>query len=80
MIMFGPLSNYRAKNPFTLLRKPDTIPNITHVFCATTNGQARLPTDFLPYHAIPVQVREDHIALPAYAAAFFRQSPLSLYP
>lgn len=31
--MFGPLLNYRVKNPFTVLRDPDNIPNIARVFC-----------------------------------------------
>ena len=74
MIMFNPLTNYRAKNPFTVLHNPDNIPNIVRVFYATTNGQARLHTDLLPYYAISVQVREDHITMFAYVATSFRQS------
>ena len=72
--MFGLLLNYRVKNPFTLMHNPDNSSNIIRVSCATTNGQARLYTDLLSYHAISVKVREDHsVVLPVCVALPFHQ-------
>lgn len=42
------------KKSVILLQDPDNLSNIVRVFCATTDGKARLHTDLLPYYAISV--------------------------